>query len=111
MDSVLQASKVFEMTISPDKLVKNISWVRKAKCIGRRIKRHIKSQFKSDDDVIISPELNKKLWGRGITKVPKKIRVRVERVPSPKNPEKNVFMVSEIIVGSFKGLLTTAIKE
>lgn len=38
------------------------------------IKRHMKAE---DDSIIISEEVNEKIWSRGIEKPPRKIRVRV----------------------------------
>lgn len=61
-------------------------------------------QFNSDEDVFISPEVNKYIWTNGATNPPKKLRIKIERVPSNKNPELNMFRVGMVEVNTFKGL-------
>ena len=41
------------------------------------IKRHMKAD--DEDSIIISNEVNKKIWSRGIEKPPRRIRVRVTK--------------------------------
>lgn len=111
MSSALKENKIIEMTINLRKLTHNVSWKYKAPYGVRNIKRLIQKNFKSEEEVLIAPDLNKAIWARGMRHVPGKVRIRVERAPSTKNPQVNVFKVSLVVVGGFKGLLTQAISE
>lgn len=111
MQNLLSENKTIEMTVNLKKVTNNVSWRYKAPFAIRNIKRLIQKNFHSQDEVLIAPELNKAVWVRGMKHVPNKVRIRVERGPCTKNPEKNVFRVSLVIVGGFKGLLTLSLTE
>ncbi|KAM0688190.1 60S ribosomal protein L31B [Conglomerata obtusa] len=111
MNNILRESKIVELTINLKKITNNVSWKYKAPFAVRNIKRLIQKNFHSEDEVLIAPELNKAIWVRGMKHVPKKVRIRVEKGPCTKNPEKSVFRVSLVIVGGFKGLLTQTVAE
>lgn len=111
MSNVLRENKTIEMTINLKKTTKKVSWCYKAPHALRNMKKLIQRNFNSNDEVLIAPDLNKAVWVRGMKHVPNKVRIRVERGPSSKDPTKNVFRASLVIVGGFKGLLTQSISE
>lgn len=111
MSTALRENKTIELTVNLKKLTHNVSWKYKAPFAIRNLKRLVQKIFHSKEEVLIAPDLNKAVWVRGMRHTPKKVRVRVERVPDNKDASKCVFKVSLVIVGAFKGLLTQAICE
>lgn len=111
MNNTLSENKIIEMTINLKKLTNKVSWRYKAPHGVRNIKRFMQKTFNTSEDVLIAPELNKALWVRGMKKIPGKVRVRVQRGPCTKNPANNVYRVSLVIVGSFKGLITQSMAD
>lgn len=105
------SNKAVEMTINLGKLARKASWRYKApKCIYY-LKKFIQNQFKSENDILIAPEVNKYIWRHGIKNIPKRMRIKVERRPSNKNPELNVFRVCLVDVNTFKGLQSQSYAE
>lgn len=74
-------------------------------------KKTIQKTLNTKEDVLVAQDLNKALWVRGMKNIPEKVRVCVKRGPCTRNPAVNVFRVSLVIVGSFKGLITQSISE
>lgn len=64
-------------------------------------------------DVRIAPELNKKLWERGVTGVPHRLRIRIARKRNDEeNAKEKLFSyVSHVDVPSVKGLQTEVVSE
>ncbi|KCZ75584.1 hypothetical protein H311_03439, partial [Anncaliia algerae PRA109] len=93
------------------KLAKNASWRYKASSAIKCIRKFVQKQFKCKDEVLLAPDVNKRVFCNGMHNIPNKIRIRVERGPSNKDPLKNVFKVSLVNVNTFKGLITQAIAE
>ncbi|EJW05157.1 hypothetical protein EDEG_00768 [Edhazardia aedis USNM 41457] len=108
MSTEQQIGKTIEMTVNLKKVTRGVSWTNKAPHAVRNIKRMIHKIYNTKDPVLIAPELNKAIWGRGKFHVPNKVRVRVEKFAGSKGP---VFKVSLVIVGSFKSLLTQAVTD
>lgn len=111
MSSSLKPSKTVEVTLNLKKLAKKVSWKHKSSMCIKTIRRHVKRQFKSDNDVMISPDVNKFVWSYGKRNIPTRMRVRIESIPSPKDATKNVFRVALVKVNTFKGLLNEVIVD
>lgn len=104
MTSNIKQNKSVEMTINLKKLARRASWKYKAPKSIKYIKSLVSKQFRSTDDVLIAPDVNKFIWSNGRTNLPCKVRVKVERTPSPTNPEKSIFKISRVVVNTYKGL-------
>lgn len=64
-------------------------------------------------DVRVDPVLNKKLWERGITGVPHRLRLRISRKRNDEeNAKEKLFSYVQVLdVPSVKGLQTTVVEE
>ena len=103
--------KSVEMTVNLKKLARKGSWKHKApKCISY-LRKFVRNQFSSEDEVLISPEINKYIWTNGIKNIPNKMRIKIEKRPSNKNPEANVFRICLVNVNTFKGLNSQSYAE
>lgn len=111
MAGTIKSNKTVEMTISLRRLAKRASWRYKALKGVKYLKKFIQKQFKSEDDVLIAPDVNKYVWSRGMRSVPGRMRIRVERSPSNKNPAESVFRLSLVEVSTFKGLNSQVIQD
>ncbi|TBT99892.1 ribosomal protein L31 [Hamiltosporidium tvaerminnensis] len=111
MSSVLKHNKITEMTVNLPAVARKVSWKRKASGAMKKLKKFLQKQFNVEGEVVMSPELNKFVWKGGIEKVPRRIRIRVERCTSKKNVEKSALRVSLVLVGSFKGLNSESFNE
>lgn len=100
-----------ELTIRLGKITKGDSWRWKAYKGIKRIKKHIQKYFNTECEVKLAPTLNSAVWGMGMRKVPKRIRVRAERVPDNRDSSKTVVKLSYVAVGGFKGLGTEVVPE
>lgn len=112
--SAMKDYKTIDLTINIRKITNNDSWRWKTKQAVKRIKQHILKYYKLDEcdvDISLSPELNKHLFSRGMKNPPKKVRVRIEASTSRKDANRRAFRVSQIVVGSFKGLSTECVVE
>lgn len=104
-------NKAVEITINLKKLARKASWKHKApKCI-KFMRKFIQKYFKSEDEVLIAPEINKHIWTNGMKNLPSKVRVKLERGPSNKSPELNVIRVCMVNVNTFKGLQSQSYSE
>ncbi|EPR80098.1 60S ribosomal protein L31 [Spraguea lophii 42_110] len=104
--------KAIELTIPMGKITIDVSKRWKCRIGIRRLKKFITKTFHDKEaEVQISPDLNKFLWERGMRNVPKRVRVRVNQEPYPKDPSKKVYKLSHVVVSTFKGLGTEAIAE
>jgi large subunit ribosomal protein L31e len=90
---------------------------------GRQFKKRAPSAVKairafavkamSTSDVRIDPRLNKAVWGKGIRNVPRRVRVRLQRLRNDEEDakEKLYTLVSFIPIKDFKGLQTEVISD
>ena len=107
----IASSKITEMTINFRHLSLKTKCNMRASSSVRRLKSHIQKQFKSENKVYLSQDLNKAIWARGQNHLPGRIRVRVERGPCEVNPEQECFRVTLVDVSSFKGLKDARVEE
>ena len=90
---------------------------------GRQFKKRAPTAIKSirdfavkamnSTDVRIDPRLNKAVWGKGIRNVPRRIRVRLQRLRNDEEDakEKLYTLVTYIPIKDFKGLQTEVITD
>lgn len=90
---------------------------------GRQFKKRAPSAIKaiksfatkamSTSDVRVDPRLNKAVWGKGIRNVPRRIRVRLQRMRNEEEGAKEKFytLVSFVPCENFKGLNTEVIAD
>lgn len=109
--AIIKDYKPLELTLNIRKLTKNDSWRWKTKQAMKRIKKFVLKYYKTEADVVISPELNKEMFKHGMKNPPSKVRVRIEPTVSAKDANRRVFRLSHVVVGSFKGLATEAVVE
>lgn len=111
MTSAIKNNKSVEMTVNLKKLARKASWRYKApKCISY-LRKLVRKQFRSENEVLIAPDVNKYIWTHGMRRVPTKIRVKIERAPSNKNPQVAVFRICMVEVNTFKGLSPQSYEE
>lgn len=114
MSNPMKDFRTIELTINIRKITHNDSWRWKTKQAIKRIKQHLLKYYKlsnTDADISIAPDLNKYLFSRGMKNPPKRIRVKIEPGTSRKDANRRVFRVSQIVVGSFKGMATEVVVE
>merc|ERR1719397_1392988 len=64
------------------------------------------------DVVKIDPELNKFLWSRGVSHVPRRVRVRLSRRRSEEEDSEGYYTLAEFIpVATFKELKTVIVED
>lgn len=97
-------NKVVVMTVNLKKLVRGCSKIRWAPCAVRNLKREIRKQFRTKQDVKIDVDLNKAIWVRGKKHLPNKVRVEVGQRPSQKEAGKMEYFLKHVVVPSFAGL-------
>ena len=111
MTEAIKVNKTVELTINLRQLAKRASWRWKAVKGVKYLKKFVQKQFKTKDDVLVSPDVNNYVWSKGMRSVPGKMRIRIERGPSTKNPNENVFKLSLVDVSTFKGLNSQSFQE
>lgn len=111
MASSITKNKTIEVTVNIKRIAKKVSWRYKAAKAIRNLRIYVQKTFKSKDEVLISPDVNKRVFCNGMHNIPKKMRVRIERTPCNKDPSKSVFKVSLVNVNTFKGLNTQVITD
>lgn len=109
--ALIKDYKPIELTVNIHKLTRNDSWRWKARQAVKRLKKFIRKYYKTDADVMISPELNKEIFKHGMKNPPGRVRIRVDSAVSSKDASKRVFRLSHIVVGGFKGLPTEAVVD
>lgn len=75
--------------------------------------RQFAAKAMQTSDVRVDPRLNKAVWGKGIRNVPRRIRVRLQRMRNDAEnaKEKLYTLVTVVPVQNFKGLQTEVINE
>lgn len=101
-----------EYTIHLHKYVHGRQFKKKAPSAIKAI-RDFAEEAMSTVDVRLDPRLNKAVWGKGIRNVPRRIRVRLQRMRNDAEDakEKLYTLVSVVPVQNFKGLQTEVINE
>ncbi|EQB60553.1 60s ribosomal protein l31 [Vairimorpha apis BRL 01] len=107
----LDNNKQMELTVNLGKITRGCNWTKKANIAIKKFKKHIQKMLKTQEKVTIQKDLNKFIFSKGQQKVPRRIRVKLEKIPDKDNAEQNVIKCSHIIVGNFKGLKTEIINE
>lgn len=104
-------SKITEMTINFRHIAMRTKCNQRASMSVSRLKKFIQKQFKSENPVYISQDLNKAIWARGQNHFVGRLRIRVERGQCEVNPEKQCFRLTLVDVNSFKGLKDAKVEE
>ncbi|KAI5148154.1 large subunit ribosomal protein L31e [Enteropsectra breve] len=110
MESIT-GGKVTEITVNIRKLAQKTRSNRKASGSVKNLKKFVQKQWKTQDPVYVSEDLNKKIWSRGNSTSIGRIRVRVERGACQVNPENKCLRLSLVDVTSFKGLMDASVDE
>ena len=100
-----------ETTINLRKITKNDPKRWKAKFAIRRIKKLISKQFRKEANIKISVDLNTYILKNGMTNIPQKVRVRVEKVTDETDANKVSFNLDLVETGSFNNLKTVRVEE
>lgn len=111
MKTALENNKQMELTVNLGKITRGCNWTKKASIAIKKFRTHLKKMLKTDEKITIQKDLNKYIFSKGLQKVPRRIRIKVERIPDRDNAEQNVIKCSHVLVGNFKGLKTEIIKE
>ncbi|WUR03182.1 ribosomal protein eL31 [Vairimorpha necatrix] len=111
MNTALENNKMMEITVNLGKLTKGCNWTKKASIAIKKFRSHLKKMLKTDEKITIQKDLNKYIFSKGLTKVPRRVRIKVERIADKDNAELNVIKCSHVLVGNFKGLKTEIISE
>jgi ribosomal protein L31E len=107
----VSASKAIEMTVNFRQLALTARCTKRASSSVKRLKKFLQKQFKTEDPVYISQDLNKAIFARGQHHLIGRLRIRVERGQCTVNPEEKCIRVSLVDVSSFKGLKDTKVEE
>ena len=101
-----------EYTINLAKKVSKVAFKRRAPTAIKKIKLFAEKEF-GTKDVRIDVNLNKLVWGRGIAKVPRRIRVRCARKLNEDEKAKgqHYCIVTHVQTTSFKSLGTQKVEE
>ena len=93
-----------QYTINLGKRVKGTTFKRKAPRALKKVKEFA-AKMMNTSDVRIDTKLNKALWSGGIRSVPKRVRVRIQRLRSDDEDAKEEFysLVTHV-EGDFRGL-------
>ncbi|EEQ81666.1 hypothetical protein NCER_101815 [Vairimorpha ceranae BRL01] len=111
MKTALENNKTMELTVNLGKITKGCNWTKKASIAVKKFRKHLKKMLKTDEKITIQKDLNKFIFSKGLRKVPRRVRIKVERIPDKDNAELNVIKCSHVLVGNFKGLKTEVVKE
>lgn len=107
----VSSGKATEMTVNFRRLALGARRTKKASCSVKKLKKFLQKQFKTQDPVYISQDLNKAIFARGQHHLIGRLRVRVERGQCNVNPEQNCVRVSLVEVSSFKNLKDARVAE
>lgn len=107
----IETTKVTEMTINFRTLALTARRTKRASSSVKRLKKFLQKQFKTEDPVYISQDLNKAIFARGQHHLIGRLRIRVERGQCNVNPEMQCVRVSLVDVSSFKGLKDARLEE
>merc|ERR1712146_592696 len=92
------------VTIHLQKKIRKIQFKKRAPRAIREIRKYASKQM-GTSDVRIDSDLNKHLWSRGITRVPGRVRVRLDRLRADDEDGNKMYtLVSHVRVPSFKKL-------
>ena len=111
MKTALENNKTMELTVNLGKITKGCNWTKKASIAVKKFRKHLKKMLKTDEKITIQKDLSKFIFSKGLRKVPRRVRIKVERIPDKDNAELNVIKCSHVLVGNFKGLKTEVVKE
>merc|ERR1711907_515049 len=92
----------------------NIARKTRGSAFKKRAPRAIRAIKKfATKEVRIDVDLNKHVWGRGIAKVPRRVRVRCTRKLNENEDEKESYytLVTHVQVTDFKGLTTVPVAD
>lgn len=107
----ISTTKTTEMTVNFRHIALKTKCNKRATMSVKRLKQFIQKQFKSNDPVYLSQDLNKAIWARGEHHFIGRLRIRVERGQCEVNPETRCFRLSLVDVNSFKGLKDARVAE
>lgn len=107
----LEQNKKLELTINLSKITKGKNWTMRSRIAIKELRKLISRLLRTEEKVTIAKDLNTYIFSKGLCKVPRRVRVQIERIPDKDNAEKTVIKCSNVIVGSFKGLTNTVIEE
>lgn len=107
----VSSNRTNEMTINFRTLTLNARRTKRASTSVKRLKKFLQKQFKTEDPVYISQDLNKAIFARGQKHLIGRLRIRVERGQCNVNPETTCIRVSLVDVSSFKGLKDSKAEE
>lgn len=100
----VSTTKITEMTVNFRTLALTARCTKRASSSVKRLKKFLQKQFKTEDPVYISQDLNKAIFARGQRHLIGRLRIRVERGQCNVNPEKSCIRVSLVEVSTFKGV-------
>ncbi|KAM0680222.1 60S ribosomal protein L31 [Glugoides intestinalis] len=104
-------TKTTEMTVNFRKLALTAKNNKRASASVKRLKKFLQKQFKTEDPVYISQDLNKAIFARGQRHLIGRLRIRVERGQCNVNPENKCVRVTLVDVNTFAGLKDSRIEE
>ncbi|EOB13458.1 60S ribosomal protein L31 [Nosema bombycis CQ1] len=107
----LEQNKKIEMTINLSKITKGKNWTMRSRIAIKEIRKLLSKLLRTNEKITIAKDLNTFVFSKGLAKVPRRVRVQIERIPDKDNAEKSVIKCSNVIVGNFKGLTNTVIEE
>lgn len=107
----ISGTKTTEMTVNFRQLALNCRATKRASASVKRLKKFLQKQFKTEDPVYISQDLNKAIFARGQHHFIGRLRIRVERGQCQVNPEQKCIRVSLVEVSTFKGLKDARVEE
>ncbi|KAI5171541.1 large subunit ribosomal protein L31e [Nematocida sp. LUAm3] len=104
MATISTENKINLITVNLKRLTRGNSKKYWADYAVRNLKKFIKKQLNTEEDVKMDMNLNSAIWSRGRNSLPNKIRVEISRRPSIKDASKMEYLLKNIHVPSFKGL-------